>query len=148
MGKCWWIASLAISSIFPIQILLPFPIFKLPPNFISQCYRPQIWQFYFSFSSLSVSSIHEVVGNLLSLRVGRSRDPYLQRPIERTSLNESHNNIRFPECSLQSSQTESILSDWSRAQPSRTKHKVQPSTKQLESKISVLLIQGFSNNIS
>ena len=56
MGKCCWVAT------FPIQILLPFPIFKLPPNFISQCYKPQTWQFYLVFPALSVSGIHEVLG--------------------------------------------------------------------------------------
>ena len=62
MGESCWIASLAIQQLFPIQILLPFPIFKLPPNFISQCYRPQTWQFYLFFPALSVSSIREVLG--------------------------------------------------------------------------------------
>ena len=32
MGKCCWRASLAIQQLFPIQILLPFSIFKLTPN--------------------------------------------------------------------------------------------------------------------
>ena len=72
MGKCCWITSLAIQQMFPIQILLPFPIFKLPPNFIFQCYRPQTWQFYLFFPTFSVSSIHEVLGTIF--RVGRSRD--------------------------------------------------------------------------
>ena len=60
MGKCCWIASLGIQQLFPIQILLPFPIFKLLPNYIFQCYRPETWQFYLFFPALSVSSIHEV----------------------------------------------------------------------------------------
>ena len=51
-----------MQQLFPIQILLPFPIFKLPPNFIFQCYRPQTWQFYLFFPALSVSSIQKVPG--------------------------------------------------------------------------------------
>ena len=77
MGKCCWIARLALQQHFPIQILFPFPIFKLLPNFIFQCYRPQTWQFYLCFPALSVSGIHEVLG--INLWVGRSRDPQLQK---------------------------------------------------------------------
>ena len=47
---------------FPIQILLPFPIFKLLPNFIFQCYRPQTWQFYLVFPALFISGTHKVPG--------------------------------------------------------------------------------------
>ena len=36
---------------FSIQILLIFLRFELPPDLIFQCYRPQTWQFYISFSS-------------------------------------------------------------------------------------------------
>ena len=62
MGKCGWIASLrAIQQLFPIQILLPFLIFKLTTNFIVQCYRPQTWQIYLSLSAFSASSIHKVL---------------------------------------------------------------------------------------
>ena len=50
MGKSCRRARPAIQQLFPIQILLPFPIFKLPPNFIFQCYRPQTWQSYLFFS--------------------------------------------------------------------------------------------------
>ena len=39
-------ASPAVQQLFPIQIPLPFSRFKLPPNFILQCYRRQTWQFY------------------------------------------------------------------------------------------------------
>ena len=40
MGKSCWMASLTIQPHFPIQILLTFQIFKLPSNFIFQCYIP------------------------------------------------------------------------------------------------------------
>ena len=33
------------------RYLLPFPIFKLLPNVIYKCYRPQTWQFYLFFPS-------------------------------------------------------------------------------------------------
>ena len=49
MGKRCWMASLAIQLLFPIQILLIFLRFDLPPNFIFECYRPQTWQFYLVF---------------------------------------------------------------------------------------------------
>ena len=53
-----------------IQILLVFLRFKLLPNFIFQCYRPQTWQFYLFFPALSVSSIHEVLGTIKFKGVG------------------------------------------------------------------------------
>ena len=56
---------------------LPFPIFKLLPNFIFQCCRPQTWQFYLVFPALFISVIHKAPG--LNLTVGRSRDQVLQR---------------------------------------------------------------------
>ena len=43
-----------ISRTAKIDILL-FLRFKLLPNFIFQCYRPQTWQFYLFFHALSVS---------------------------------------------------------------------------------------------
>ena len=49
MGKICWIPRLAIQQHLPIQILSVFLRFKLPPNVIFQCYRPQTWQFYFFF---------------------------------------------------------------------------------------------------
>ena len=74
MGKSYWRARLAIQQHFPIQILLVFLRFKLLPNFIFQCYRPQTWQFYLFFpAQLSISAIHTVVG--IKFKGGRSRDP-------------------------------------------------------------------------
>ena len=63
MGKSCWIASLVhdLQQRFPIQILLVFPRFKLPPNFIFQCYRPHTWQFYLFFPALFISGIHDKV---------------------------------------------------------------------------------------
>ena len=58
---------------FPIQILLVFLRFKLLPNVIFQCYRPQTWQFYLFFPALSISAIHEVLG--IKVKGGRSCDP-------------------------------------------------------------------------
>ena len=54
-------ASLAIQQLFPMQILLPFPRFKLA--FIFQCYRSQTWYSsnYF-FPALSISGTHKVPG--------------------------------------------------------------------------------------
>ena len=34
-----WRTSLSLQQLFPIQILLIFLIFRLPPNYIFQCYR-------------------------------------------------------------------------------------------------------------
>ena len=67
MGK------VATQQHFPIQILLVVLRFKLPPNFIFQCYRPHTWQFYLVFPALSVSSIDKVLG--IKFKGGRSRDP-------------------------------------------------------------------------
>ena len=50
-------------------IFLPFPIFKLLPDFMFQCYRLQTWEFY--FLALSISATHN--GWI------RSRDQVLQR---------------------------------------------------------------------
>ena len=69
-------ARLAIQQLFAIQILLTFLIFKLPPNLMFQCYRPQTWhngsstEFFLLFSFLVFSKCQ-----VLNLRVGRSRDP-------------------------------------------------------------------------
>ena len=63
MGKSCWIARLALQQHFPIQLLLVFLRFKLLPDFLFQCYRPQTWQFYLLFPSLSISVIHEVLGS-------------------------------------------------------------------------------------
>ena len=52
----------AILQRFPIQILLIFLRFELPPNFIFQCYRPQTWQFYLFFPALFISDTHKVPG--------------------------------------------------------------------------------------
>ena len=52
--------SLALQQLFPIQILLLFMRFELPPNFIFQYYRPQTWQLYLFFPALSISSIHKI----------------------------------------------------------------------------------------
>ena len=60
-------ARLALQQHFPIQILLVFLSFKLLPNFIFQCYRPQTWQFYLFSPALSISAIHELLG--INLRV-------------------------------------------------------------------------------
>ena len=62
MGKSCWLASLASQQLFPIQILLPFPIFKLLPNLIFQCYRPQTWQFYLVIPALFISGTQKVPG--------------------------------------------------------------------------------------
>ena len=40
-----WRASLALQQLCPIQILLIFLRFELPPHFIYRCYRPHTWQF-------------------------------------------------------------------------------------------------------
>ena len=72
-----WIASLALQQLFPIQILLIFLRFELPPNFIFQCYRPPTRQFYLCFPALSISVIHKVPS--ITLRMGKSRDPLLQK---------------------------------------------------------------------
>ena len=76
MGKSCWIASLAIQQLFPIQIFLTFPIFKLLPNFIFQCYRPQTWQFYLVFLLFTFLVLTE--SQVLNLMVGRSYDQVLQ----------------------------------------------------------------------
>ena len=62
MGRSCWIARLAIQQLFPIQIFLPFAIFKLLPNFIFQCYRLQTGQFYLVFPALVISGIDKVPG--------------------------------------------------------------------------------------
>ena len=62
MRKRCWIARLAMQQHFPIQIPLVFLRFKLLPNFIFLCYRPQTWQLYLVFPALSISAIHEVLG--------------------------------------------------------------------------------------
>ena len=54
--------KLAIQQLFPIQILLPFLIFKQLPNFISECYRPQTWQFDLFCLALFISGTHKVPG--------------------------------------------------------------------------------------
>ena len=77
MGKSCWRARLAIQQHFPIQILLVFLRFKLPPKFIFQCYRIQTWVSYLFFPALSISAIHEVLG--IKFKDGRSRDPQLQK---------------------------------------------------------------------
>ena len=69
MGKSCWRARLVIQQLFPIQILLVFLRFKLLPNFIFQCYRPQTCLLIFS------CSFHFCVFTkcqVLHLRVGRS----------------------------------------------------------------------------
>ena len=66
-------ARLAIQQHLSIQILLVFLSFKLLPNFIFQCYRPQTWQFYLFSPALSISAIHELRG--IKFKGGRSRDP-------------------------------------------------------------------------
>ena len=68
-----WIASLALQQHFPIQTLLVFLRFKLLPNFIFQCYRPQTWQIYLFFPDLSFSAAHEVLG--IKFKGARSCDP-------------------------------------------------------------------------
>ena len=62
MAKSRWIARLAIQQHFPIKILLVFLRFKLPPNVIFHCYRPQTCQFYLLFPALSISAFHKVPG--------------------------------------------------------------------------------------
>ena len=74
--------ALPSSSFFSYKSSYHFrPRFKLPPNFIFQCYRPQTWQFY--FFSLSPCSFNFWYSQcqVLNLRVGRSRDQVLQRAI-------------------------------------------------------------------
>ena len=51
MGKSCW---------NNIQILLVFLIFKLLPNFIFQCYRPQTQQFHLFVTALSICAIYKV----------------------------------------------------------------------------------------
>ena len=53
-------ARLALQRIFPIQILLPFPRFKLLPNFIYERYRPQTWQISLYFPALFISGTYKV----------------------------------------------------------------------------------------
>ena len=72
-----WIASLALQQLFLIQILLIFLRFELPPNFIFQCYRPPTRQFYLVFPALFISGTHKAPS--ITLRMGRSRDPLLQK---------------------------------------------------------------------
>ena len=62
MEKSCWLARLANQQLFPIQILLIFLRFELPPNFIFQCYRPQTWQFYLFFPALFISGTYKVSG--------------------------------------------------------------------------------------
>ena len=54
-----------------------YPVTFSLPNFISRCYRPQTWQFYLFF--LLFSFLVFTKCQVLSLRVGRSRDQVLQR---------------------------------------------------------------------
>ena len=68
---------LALQQRFPIQIFLPFPRFKLLPNFIFQCYRPQTWQFYLVCPALSFLVLTKC--QVLNLSVCRSCDRVLQR---------------------------------------------------------------------
>ena len=67
----------SLQQLCPIQILLIFLTFKLPPNFIFQCDRHQTWQFYLFFPALFISGIHKVSG--IKFKVGRSLDPQLQK---------------------------------------------------------------------
>ena len=62
MGKSCWMARLANQRLFPIQIFLPFMIFKLLPNFTFQCYRSQTSQFYLVFPAFFISGTHKVPG--------------------------------------------------------------------------------------
>ena len=62
MGK-----SCCMPRLFPIQLLLIFLRFKLLPNVIFHCYRPQTWQFYIVLPALFISGIHKVTR--LNLRV-------------------------------------------------------------------------------
>ena len=55
-------STLANARLVSIQILLPLPIFKLLPNFIFECYRPQTWHFYLFFPALFISGTHKVPG--------------------------------------------------------------------------------------
>ena len=48
------IEFIALQQLFPIQILLIFQRFKLPPNFIFQCYGPQTCQFPLFFPALFI----------------------------------------------------------------------------------------------
>ena len=73
MGKCCWMASLVIQQLFPIQILLIFLRFELPPNFIFERNRSQTCSsstylcLLFSFLVLTKCQV-------LNLMMGRSRD--------------------------------------------------------------------------
>ena len=76
---CFWFNKLCYPATFshtnPLTIFL---IFKLLPNFIFQCYRSQMLQFYLFFPALFISGIHKVPG--LKFKGGyRSRDQVLQR---------------------------------------------------------------------
>ena len=58
MGKCCWRAM----QLFPIQILFPFPTFKLPPNFTNAT-DIELGSSTYSFLFFCfVSGIHEVLG--------------------------------------------------------------------------------------
>ena len=59
--------------LFPVQILLIFLRFELPPN----CYRPQTWHLYLFFPACSISSIRKIPR--ITFKVGRSHDPLLQK---------------------------------------------------------------------
>ena len=63
-----------LSSTFSHTNSLAFPIFKLPPDLIFQCYRPQTWQFYLLFPALSISGTHEVLHIGIKFKC-RSCDP-------------------------------------------------------------------------
>ena len=76
--KGCWIARLTIHQLFPIQILLPFPIFLYCCQILySNSTDLKLGSFYLFLPALFISGIHKVPG--LSLRVGRSRDQVLQR---------------------------------------------------------------------
>ena len=54
-----------------MQIPLPFSIFKLLPNFIFRCYRPQTWQFYLSFPVLFIPGTQKVRWKRRTMHAGK-----------------------------------------------------------------------------
>ena len=64
--------AFSLQQLFPIQNLLIFPRFELPPILIFKCYRPQTSQFLF-FPQLFPFLVF-TKSQVLKLRMGRSRD--------------------------------------------------------------------------
>ena len=90
MGKCCWMEWLChVQQLFPIQIPLSFPIFKLLPNFIFECSnRPQTWWLCVFLHALFISGIHKLPGLKFKggYSVARSCDQVPQRAYSNEAL--------------------------------------------------------------